>query len=132
MLRPLFFPSVAPGSVSVMTNINSYLNFVIKLFFAFGLAFEIPVATFLLIKAGIVSRQVLVSKRPYVVIFCFVIDMFMTPPDIFSQTLLAIPMYALFELGLLFSRIFASGPVKENEKQSEKGGDVEEEEASSS
>ena len=103
-----FFTSVAPDSVSVMTDINSYLNFVIKLFFAFGLAFEIPVATFLLIKAGVVSREGLASKRPYVMIFCFVIGMFMTPPDIFSQTLLAIPMYALFELGLLFSRIFAA------------------------
>ena len=78
-----FFTSVAPDSVSVMTDINSYLNFVIKLFFAFGLAFEIPVATFLLIKAGIVSRKDLASKRPYVIIFCFVTGMFMTPPDIF-------------------------------------------------
>ncbi len=107
-----FFTSVAPESVSVMTDINSYLNFVIKLFFAFGLAFEIPVATFLLIKAGIVTAAELGSKRPYVIIFCFIIGMFMTPPDIFSQTLLAIPMYALFELGLLFSRIFA-GDVKQ-------------------
>ena len=115
-----FFTSVAPDSVSVMTDINSYLNFVIKLFFAFGLAFEIPVATFLLIKAGIVSRKDLASKRPYVIIFCFVIGMFMTPPDIFSQTLLAIPMYALFELGLLFSRIFIPNkPVEAAEEQTE-------------
>lgn len=105
-----FFTRVAPDTVSVMTDINSYLNFVIKLFFAFGLAFEIPVATFLLIKAGIVSAEALGSKRPYVIIFCFMIGMFMTPPDIFSQTLLAIPMYALFELGLLFSRLFAGEP----------------------
>ena len=115
-----FFTSVAPDSVSVMTDINSYLNFVIKLFFAFGLAFEIPVATFLLIKAGIVSRKDLASKRPYVIIFCFVTGMFMTPPDIFSQTLLAIPMYALFELGLLFSRIFIRNkPVEATEEQTE-------------
>lgn len=110
-----FFTSVAPESVAVMTDINSYLTFVIKLFFAFGLAFEIPVATFLLIRAGIVSAEVLGSKRPYVILFCFVIGMFMTPPDIFSQTLLAIPMYGLFELGLLFSRIF----VGESEQESE-------------
>lgn len=105
-----FFTRVAPETVTVMTDINSYLNFVIKLFFAFGLAFEIPVATFLLIRAGIVSAEALGSKRPYVIIFCFMIGMFMTPPDIFSQTLLAIPMYALFEMGLLFSRLFAGEP----------------------
>lgn len=114
-----FFTRVAPETVTVMTDINSYLNFVIKLFFAFGLAFEIPVATFLLIKAGIVSAETLGSKRPYVIIFCFMIGMFMTPPDIFSQTLLAIPMYALFELGLLFSRLFA-GEAEENMSEEDK------------
>lgn len=115
-----FFTSVAPESVSVMTDINSYLTFVMKLFFAFGLAFEIPVATFLLIRAGIVTAEDLGAKRPYVVIFCFIIGMFMTPPDIFSQTLLAIPMYALFELGLLFSRIFApAGATTEEDRETE-------------
>ncbi len=108
-----FFTSVAPESVAVMTDINSYLNFVMKLFFAFGLAFEIPVATFLLIRAGIVSAESMAQKRPYVLICCFVVGMLMTPPDIFSQTLLAIPMYALFELGLLFSRVFARPPAEQ-------------------
>jgi len=119
-----FFTSVAPESVSVMTDINSYLTFVMKLFFAFGLAFEIPVATFLLIRAGIVSAKDLGAKRPYVLIFCFVIGMFMTPPDIFSQTLLAFPMYALFELGLLFSKIFV--PVQEENEEKEGAGEAEE------
>lgn len=121
-----FFTSVAPESVSVMTDINSYLTFVMKLFFAFGLAFEIPVATFLLIRAGIVSAKDLGSKRPYVMIFCFIIGMFMTPPDIFSQTLLAIPMYALFELGLLFSKIFV--PKPETDAESETTDEVKSEE----
>ena len=118
-----FFTSVAPESVSVMTDINSYLTFVMKLFFAFGLAFEIPVATFLLIRAGIVSAKDLGSKRPYVLIFCFVIGMFMTPPDIFSQTLLAFPMYALFELGLLFSKIFVPVEVADIETEGESEGE---------
>mgnify|MGYP001130315774 CR=1 FL=1 len=112
-----FFTSVAPDSVAVMTDINSYLTFVMKLFFAFGLAFEIPVATFLLIRAGIVSAKDLGAKRPYVLIFCFIVGMFMTPPDIFSQTLLAFPMYALFELGLLFSKIFV--PISDDGTEAE-------------
>ncbi len=99
-----FFTSVGPSSVAVMTDINAYLNFVLKLFLAFGLAFEIPVATFLLIRAGVISAESLAGKRGYVLVGCFVFGMLLTPPDIFSQALLAIPMYALFELGLLFSR----------------------------
>ena len=113
-----FFTSVAPDSVAVMTDINSYLNFVLKLFLAFGLAFEIPVATFLFIRAGIVSADSLASKRPYVLICCFVAGMLMTPPDVFSQTLLALPMYALFELGLLFSRLFAGKVSAESSQES--------------
>jgi sec-independent protein translocase protein TatC len=99
-----FFTTIGPDSVAVMTDINSYLSFVLKLFLAFGLAFEIPVATFVLIRAGVISRENLASKRPLVLVGCFIFGMFLTPPDIFSQALLAIPMYALFELGLLFSR----------------------------
>lgn len=111
-----FFTSVAPESVAVMTDINSYLNFVTKLFLAFGLAFEIPVATFLLIRAGLVTYDALVAKRPYILVGCFVVGMLLTPPDVFSQTLLALPMYCLFELGLLFSRYFAkSNPPQADE-----------------
>ncbi len=99
-----FFTSVGPESVAVMTDINRYLDFVLKLFLAFGLAFEIPVATVLLIAAGVISADSLASKRPYIVIGCFTIGMLLTPPDIISQVLLATPMWLLFECGLLISR----------------------------
>ena len=99
-----FFIGVAPESISVMTDINQYMNFVIKLIFAFGIAFEIPVATFLLIKSEIVKKETLVKARPYLVIVFFVFGMLLTPHDIFSQLFLAIHMWVLFELGLLVSR----------------------------
>jgi sec-independent protein translocase protein TatC len=99
-----FFIGVAPESISVMTDINQYMNFVIKLIFAFGIAFEIPVATFLLIKSEIIKKETLVKARPYLVIVFFVFGMLLTPPDIFSQLFLAIPMWVLFELGLLISK----------------------------
>ncbi|OED40859.1 twin arginine-targeting protein translocase TatC [Endozoicomonas sp. (ex Bugula neritina AB1)] len=100
-----FFTSVGPEAVTVMTDINKYLDFILKLFFAFGVAFEIPVATVLLVWSGIISVESLTKKRPYVVVGCFVVAMFMTPPDVISQSLLAIPMWFLFELGILFSRL---------------------------
>lgn len=100
-----FFTSVAPTAVTVMPDITSHLNLVIKLFFAFGLAFEIPVATVILIVAGVISPSGLEKKRPYVIVACFVIGMLMTPPDIFSQALLAIPMWLLFETGVFFGRL---------------------------
>ena len=99
-----FFIASAPNSIQVMTDISQYLNFIIKLVFAFGIAFEIPVATFLLIKSGIVKKDSLIKSRPYLIILFFVIGMLLTPPDIFSQLFLAIPMWVLFELGLLVSR----------------------------
>lgn len=99
-----FFTTVGPGEVTVMTDINNYLNFVLKLFFAFGVTFEIPVATYLLIKAGVTTVATLSKKRPYIFLGCFVVGMLITPPDIFSQTLLAIPMWMLFELGLIAGR----------------------------
>ena len=99
-----FFIASAPNSIQVMTDISQYLNFVIKLVFAFGIAFEIPIATFLLIKSGIMKKDTLVNSRPYLVILFFVMGMLLTPPDIFSQLFLAIPMWVLFELGLLISR----------------------------
>lgn len=100
-----FFTSVAPTSVTVMPDITSHLNLVIKLFFAFGLAFEIPVATVILIVAGIISPKGLEKKRPYVVVACFVIGMLLTPPDIMSQAMLALPMWLLFEVGVFFGRM---------------------------
>lgn len=100
-----FFASVTPEGVAMMTDINAYLDFVLTLFFAFGVAFEIPVATFLLIWIGLVSVEALQKYRPYVIIGCFVVGMILTPPDIFSQTLLAVPMWLLFEIGLLLGRL---------------------------
>ncbi|MDD1510166.1 twin-arginine translocase subunit TatC [Pseudomonas sp. CNPSo 3701] len=96
-----FFASVTPEGVSMMTDIASYLDFIMTLFFAFGLAFEVPVAVVLLIWIGIVDVEYLRKIRPYVIIGCFVVGMILTPPDIFSQTLLAVPMWLLFELGIL-------------------------------
>ncbi|MFO6378042.1 twin-arginine translocase subunit TatC, partial [Pseudomonas aeruginosa] len=87
-----FFASVTPEGVAMMTDINSYLDFVLTLFFAFGVAFEIPVATVLLIWIGVVDVEYLKKIRPYVIIGCFVVGMVLTPPDIFSQTMLAVPM----------------------------------------
>ena len=99
-----FFISIAPEGISVMTDISRYLDFVITLFFAFGFAFEIPVATFLLITTGLISKERIKKMRPYLIISFFIIGMFLTPPDIFSQLFLAIPMWVLFEIGLLISR----------------------------
>ena len=98
-----FFIASAPNSIQVMTDISQYLNFIIKLVFAFGVAFEIPIATFLLVKSSIVKKESLIKSRPYLIILFFVIGMLLTPPDIFSQLFLALPMWILFELGLLLS-----------------------------
>ncbi len=100
-----FFTQTGPENVAVMTDINQYLNFVLKLFFAFGVAFEIPIATFLLILSCATSVESLSKKRPYILLGCFVVGMLLTPPDIISQSLLAIPMYLLYEVGLLFGRL---------------------------
>jgi len=101
-----FFTAAAPEGVTVMTDINRYLDFVLKLFFAFGLAFEIPIATVLLIWTGATSIASIASKRAYVIVGCFVVGMILTPPDIISQVLLALPMWLLFEIGILLARIF--------------------------
>jgi sec-independent protein translocase protein TatC len=100
-----FFTSVGPADIAMMTDINSYLDFVLTLFFAFGLAFEIPIAAVLLIWTGITTPEQLAAKRRYVIVGCFVIGMLLTPPDIFSQSLLAIPMWMLFEVGIFFGRV---------------------------
>lgn len=100
-----FFTSVGPEGVSIMTDINKYLDFVLKLFFAFGVAFEIPIATFLLVMSGAVSIESLKKKRPYIIVGCFVFGMLLTPPDIISQTLLAFPMWLLFEVGIILAKL---------------------------
>ena len=103
----MFFTSIAPDGISVMPDIRSYLDFVLKLFFAFGLSFEIPIAVVILSWMGAVEPNNLSKKRPYVFVLCFILGMLLTPPDIISQTLLAVPMWLLFELGILFGRIVA-------------------------
>lgn len=101
-----FFTSVAPEGVTIATDISSYLDFVLKLFFAFGLSFEIPIAILLLVWSGSVSRQALAEKRPYIIVAAFIVGMLLTPPDVLSQILLAIPMCLLFEVGLWLSRFY--------------------------
>lgn len=100
-----FMTSVTPIGVTMMTDINRYLDFVLKLFFAFGFAFEVPIATLLMVWSGVTTVDGLTRKRPYIVVGCFVVGMLLTPPDVISQVLLALPTWILFELGIVFSRI---------------------------
>ncbi len=102
-----FLTTTAPEGVEVMPDMKDYLDFVLKLFFAFGVAFEVPIATILLVWMGTTTPERLREKRPYVIVGAFVIGMLLTPPDMISQTLLAIPMWFLFEMGILFSPFFA-------------------------
>ncbi|MCD2449783.1 twin-arginine translocase subunit TatC [Methylicorpusculum oleiharenae] len=101
-----FLTAAAPEGVAVMTDISKYLDFVLTLFFAFGICFEVPIFTIVLVWTGLTSPADLAEKRPYVIVGAFIIGMLLTPPDAISQTLLAIPMWMLFEVGLLFSRLF--------------------------
>ena len=112
-----FFTRVAPTGVQIMTDIKAYLDFVFSMFLAFGIAFEVPVALVLLTKAGVVDPQNMAKKRPYVVLWTFVIAMLLTPPDVISQTLLAIPMLLLFEIGLFFSRRLARADKEDGEER---------------
>jgi sec-independent protein translocase protein TatC len=98
-----FFVSTAPPGVAVMTDIKSYLDFVFGMFIAFGIAFEVPVAVVLLARIGVLNPASLAQKRPYVFLGIFVVAAILTPPDVFSQTFLALPMYVLFEVGLFFA-----------------------------
>lgn len=101
-----FFTGIGPTVMSLAPDISSYLDFVLKLFFAFGIAFEIPVAIILLVFSGAVTIASLQEKRPYIIVAAFIIAMLLTPPDVFSQILLAIPMLGLFELGLWLARFY--------------------------
>ncbi|MEC4726145.1 twin-arginine translocase subunit TatC [Shewanella sp. D64] len=112
-----FFTSVAPEGVQVATDITSYLSFILKLFFAFGLAFEIPIAVILLCWAGVTTPEELKAKRPYIVVGAFVIGMLLTPPDIISQTMLAVPMLILFEVGLIAARFYSKKDDEEDDEQ---------------
>jgi sec-independent protein translocase protein TatC len=104
-----FFTAVAPEGVSVMTDISSYLDFVLVLFFAFGIAFEVPIATVMLVASGLTTPESLSRKRPYVFLGAFVVGMLLTPPDVISQTLLAVPIYLLYEAGIVMARLSLTG-----------------------
>ena len=103
-----FFVQASPSEVLVMTDINEYIDFVVRILFVFGFAFEVPIVLMLMIWSGVTNAQQLSRARPYVIIGCFVVGMFLTPPDIFSQTLLALPVWLLYEVGLLASRFFVN------------------------
>jgi len=114
-----FFISVAPEGVQVAPDINSTLNFALTIFLAFGIAFEIPIAVFLCIWAGLAEPNSLSGKRPYVVVGCFVIAMLLTPPDPFTQSMLALPMWALFELGIVAGKIMLKKQAEEESAASQ-------------
>jgi sec-independent protein translocase protein TatC len=114
-----FFTSVAPEGVTVATDISNYLDFVLKLFFAFGLSFEIPVAILLMVWTGVTTRAELAEKRPYIIVGAFILGMLLTPPDVLSQTLLAVPMWLLFELGLALSRFYQPATTDNTEEKQE-------------
>jgi sec-independent protein translocase protein TatC len=113
-----FLTSVAPEGVAVATDITAYLDFVLTLFFAFGISFEVPIATILLVLAGMTTPDKLAQKRPFVVVGAFVIGMLLTPPDVISQTLLAVPIWLLFEVGIFFSRLLKRKPKASEEEKS--------------
>ncbi len=112
-----FFVGVAPEGVVINTDINSYLNFVLKLFFAFGISFQIPIAIFLLCWTGFTTPASLREKRPYVIVAVFIVGMLMTPPDPISQTLLAIPMWLLFELGVFAGSLYGQSKTEDEEDE---------------
>ena len=100
-----FFTSVGPEIVNISTDIGRYLDFVLALFFGFGLAFEVPIATIILVAIGLTTPQKLGEQRPFVIVGAFILGMLLTPPDIISQVLLALPIWVLFEAGLIASKI---------------------------
>ncbi|MBP9604213.1 MAG: twin-arginine translocase subunit TatC [Chromatiaceae bacterium] len=108
-----FFTATTPEGVAQMPDITYYLDFVLKLFFAFGVSFQIPIATILLVALGMTTAESLADKRPYVIVGCFIIGMLLTPPDVISQTLLAVPMWMLYEAGIFFSRFFKKRDTEE-------------------
>ena len=114
-----FFAKTAPQGVQIATDISNYLDFVMAIFLAFGVAFEVPIAIVLLCWTGLTTPDDLRKKRPYILVGAFVVGMLLTPPDVFSQTLLAIPMYCLFEVGVFFSRYYVGKGRWDKEQDSE-------------
>ncbi len=125
-IMPLFFAfvtSTAPEGVAVMTDINAYLDFVLTLFFAFGVAFEVPVATVILALAGVITPDAMVAKRPLVVLGALIIGTLLTPPDVISQVLLALPVWLLFEIGVFVSRLLLRRRREASETATESTGE---------
>jgi sec-independent protein translocase protein TatC len=118
-----FFTSVGPEIVNISTDIGRYLDFVLALFFGFGLAFEVPIATIILVAIGITTPQKLSEKRPFVIVGAFILGMLLTPPDVISQVLLALPVWLLFEAGLIASRII----FKDRELEADEAEDLDDE-----
>jgi sec-independent protein translocase protein TatC len=114
-----FLTAAAPTGVAIMTDITKYLDFILTLFFAFGVCFEVPIFTIVMVWTGLVSTADLAEKRPYVIVAAFVIGAFLTPPDAISQTLLAVPMWMLFEVGLLFARLIESKDTEDHNDDEE-------------
>lgn len=117
-----FFTTAGPTGIAYMPDIGNILNFILTIFFAFGIAFEIPIATFLLVLSGITTVDSLTAKRPYIFLGCFVVGMLATPPDIFSQAILAVPMWLLFEVGVIAARFIpkkASSDETDSEENNE-------------
>lgn len=110
-----FFTSIAPQGVEIATDISSFLSFAIKIFFAFGLAFEVPIITFLVVLFGITSAESLAKKRPYIIVVAFILGMILTPPDVISQVLLAVPIWLLFELGLILAYLITKNKGEAND-----------------
>lgn len=110
-----FFSGITPEGVAYTPDIARFLDTALKLFFAFGIAFEIPIATILLISAGVIDRKTLGEKRPYIIVGCFIFGMLLTPPDVISQLLLAVPMWLLFEVGVFFGRFVEARPGQESD-----------------
>lgn len=113
-----FFTAVAPEGVEVQTDISRFLDFITTIVFAFGLAFEVPVATVLIVWTGFTTPDKLGKARPYVFLGAFVVGMFLTPPDVISQTLLAVPVYLLYEVGIIMARVF-NNSEKETDEETE-------------
>ncbi|MEO8487420.1 MAG: twin-arginine translocase subunit TatC [Betaproteobacteria bacterium] len=107
-----FFAGYTPAGVQMMTDIDKYLSFVLTMFIAFGLTFEVPVVVIVLVRLRIVSIEKLKAARPYVIVGAFVIGAIFTPPDVVSQLLLAVPLWLLFELGIVFARVIGTGPTR--------------------
>ncbi|MCP4043295.1 MAG: twin-arginine translocase subunit TatC, partial [Gammaproteobacteria bacterium] len=119
-----FFTSVAPEGVAVTTDIARYLDFVLKLFFAFGLAFEVPIVAIVLVWTGVSTPESMAQKRPYIIVGAFVFGMLLTPPDVVSQTLLALPMWILFEIGIFFSRSFVRSDGEADDSGDDEDGEI--------